>query len=43
MAGKMTREQAQRLAKQAVSKLRYDGNESFWINDMQPRIVHAPD
>ncbi len=41
-AGKMTRAQAQRLAKQAVSKLRYDGNEYFWINDMQPRIVEHP-
>ena len=41
-AGKMTREQAQLLAKQAVSKLRYDGNEYFWINDMQPRIVMHP-
>ena len=41
-AGKMTREQAQLLAKQAVSKLRYNGNEYFWINDMQPRIVMHP-
>ena len=41
-AGKMTREQAQLLAKQAVSKLRYDGNEYFWINDMQPRMVMHP-
>jgi methyl-accepting chemotaxis protein len=35
-AGKMPRKQAQQLARQVVSKLRYDGNEYFWINDMQP-------
>ena len=41
-AGTMTREQAQRAATGAVAKLRYDGGEYFWINDMQPRMVMHP-
>jgi methyl-accepting chemotaxis protein len=41
-AGKMPREQAQQLARQAIASLRYDGNEYFWINDMQPRVVMHP-
>jgi methyl-accepting chemotaxis protein len=40
--GRMTREQAQQIARQAVATLRYDGNEYFWINDMQPRMVMHP-
>ena len=40
--GSLTRDQAQRLAINAVSKLRYDGKEYFWINDMQPRMVMHP-
>ena len=42
VAGTLSREQAQRLAMNAVSKLRYDGKEYFWINDMQPRMVMHP-
>jgi methyl-accepting chemotaxis protein len=41
-AGTLTREQAQAMAKKAVAALRYDGNEYFWINDMQPRVVMHP-
>ncbi len=41
-AGHMSREQAQRLAKQQIATLRYDGSEHFWINDMQPRMVMHP-
>ena len=41
-AGKMTREQAQQLARQAIATLRYEGSEYFWINDMQPRVVMHP-
>ncbi|MDL2336685.1 MAG: methyl-accepting chemotaxis protein [Pseudomonadota bacterium] len=41
-AGTLSREQAQRMAIGAVSKLRYDGKEYFWINDMQPRMVMHP-
>ena len=40
--GKMPREQAQQLARQVIAPLRYDGNEYFWINDMQPRMVMHP-
>jgi methyl-accepting chemotaxis protein len=41
-AGTHTREQAQALAKSAVSQLRYGGNEYFWINDMTPvMLMHA--
>ena len=42
ISGKMTREQAQLLARTSISPLRYDGVEYFWINDMQPRIVMHP-
>jgi methyl-accepting chemotaxis protein len=41
-AGQLPRAQAQQLARQALAKLRYDGNEYFWINDMQPRMVMHP-
>jgi methyl-accepting chemotaxis protein len=38
-AGTLSREQAQQQARQLISKMRYDGNEYFWINDMQQRMV----
>ncbi|MFO1326696.1 MAG: methyl-accepting chemotaxis protein [Rubrivivax sp.] len=41
-AGRLTRVQAQALARSIVAKLRYDGSEYFWINDMQPRMVMHP-
>jgi methyl-accepting chemotaxis protein len=41
-AGKLGREQAQALAREAVSRLRYERDEYFWINDMQPRVVMHP-
>jgi len=41
-SGQMSREQAQQLAKKAVSKLRYNGSEYFWINDMRPYVVMHP-
>ena len=41
-AGKLDREQAQRLARDAIAGLRYEGSEYFWINDMQPRVVMHP-
>jgi methyl-accepting chemotaxis protein len=41
-AGRMSREQAQDMAKHVVAQMRYDRDEYFWINDMTPRIVmHA--
>lgn len=36
------REEAQARAKEAVSKLRYESKEYFWINDMQANIVMHP-
>jgi methyl-accepting chemotaxis protein len=41
-AGELPREQAQRLAREAVAKLRYEEREYFWINDMQQRVVMHP-
>jgi methyl-accepting chemotaxis protein len=41
-SGQLDRTAAQALAKGAISKLRYEGNEYFWINDMQPRVVMHP-
>ena len=41
-SGKLDREQAQRLAREAIAGLRYEGSEYFWINDMQPRVVMHP-
>ncbi len=42
VSGELSREQAQQLARETVSALRYDGKEYFWINDMQPRVVMHP-
>ncbi|MFT3820000.1 MAG: methyl-accepting chemotaxis protein [Rubrivivax sp.] len=41
-SGKLSREQAQALARQAVAGLRYDREEYFWIQDLQPRVVMHP-
>ena len=41
-SGQLPREEAQKLAAQAISKLRYSGSEYFWINDMQPVVVMHP-
>ncbi|WP_201493703.1 methyl-accepting chemotaxis protein [Rubrivivax sp. A210] len=41
-AGSLTRDQAQALALRTVKALRYDGQEYFWINDLQPRMVMHP-
>jgi methyl-accepting chemotaxis protein len=40
--GKMTEEQAKQEALTAIGKLRYSGEEYFWINDMQPAMVMHP-
>lgn len=42
LSGTLNREAAQELARSAISKLRYSGNEYFWINDLQPRVVMHP-
>jgi methyl-accepting chemotaxis protein len=41
-AGKLTEEQAQKAAMSAVSAMRYEGKEYFWINDMTPKMVMHP-
>ncbi|MGE4294547.1 MAG: methyl-accepting chemotaxis protein [Campylobacterales bacterium] len=41
-SGELSREEAQSRAMKAVKALRYDGQEYFWINDMQPRMVMHP-
>ena len=42
VSGELTEAQAQALAKQAISKLRYDDKEYFWINDLRPHVVMHP-
>ncbi|MGY3570986.1 methyl-accepting chemotaxis protein [Vibrio paucivorans] len=42
VAGAMTQEEAQMMAKQAVEKMRYEGKDYFWINDMHPTMVMHP-
>ena len=41
-SGQVDRAAAQALAKGAIAKLRYQGDEYFWINDMHPRVVMHP-
>ncbi len=41
-AGRMSREQAQALAREAIAQLRYADGDYFWINDMTPRMVMHP-
>ncbi|MEL6061097.1 MULTISPECIES: cache domain-containing protein [unclassified Methylobacterium] len=41
-AGRMSRDAAQQAAIAAVRRLHYAGNEYFWIQDMQPRMVLHP-
>jgi methyl-accepting chemotaxis protein len=41
-AGTLTREQAQQQAATTIRKLRYDGQEYFWINDQTPVMIMHP-
>ncbi len=41
-AGALTDQQAQRDAMRAISDLRYQGKQYFWINDMHPRMLMHP-
>ena len=36
-------EEAKRLAKETIKNLRYDRDDYFWINDLEPRMVMHPD
>ena len=40
--GELSTEQAKQQAQQAISALRYDGNNYVWINDMDVRMVMHP-
>ena len=43
-SGKLTREQAQDLARSRIEALRYgrEGKDYFWLQDMQPRMLMHP-
>lgn len=41
-SGKLSRGQAQALARESIARLRYNGNEYFWINDLDSRMVMHP-
>ncbi|MDP5280845.1 cache domain-containing protein [Sphingomonas sp. DG1-23] len=41
-AGRLTRDQAQASALSALKKMRYNGEEYFWVNDLQPRMIMHP-
>ncbi len=40
--GTMTVEDAKQQAMEAIKIMRYDGNEYFWINDNEPRMIMHP-
>lgn len=41
-SGVMSLEDAQNQAKQQIKGMRYQGEEYFWINDLQPRMIMHP-
>lgn len=41
-AGEFSLEDGQRLAIARIKNLRYAGNEYFWINDLQPKMIMHP-
>lgn len=41
-SGKMSREQAQAMAKSAIAQMRYGKDDYFWINDMNTNVVMHP-
>src|SRR5271157_577838 len=40
--GKITRQEAQRRALEVIRPMRYDGQNYFWINDEQPKMIMHP-
>ena len=40
--GKVTDEEARKLALDALRRLRYEDREYFWVNDLRPRMVMHP-
>lgn len=41
-SGKMSREEAQNSAQNAIKAMRYDGEQYLWINDMHPNMIMHP-
>lgn len=41
-SGKLTHEEAQRRALEAVAHMRYQGTNYVWVNDMQPAMIMHP-
>ena len=41
-SGDLSEEQAKQQALAAIKSLRYEKNEYFWINDLQPRVIMHP-
>ena len=42
LSGKVSREQAQEMARTAIEGLRYSQDQYFWLNDMQGRMLMHP-
>ena len=42
LSGELSESQAQKLAVSELDKLRYSGDEYFWVNDLNHRMVHHP-
>lgn len=42
VSGQLSRAKAQKGAVELISKIRYDQDNYFWINDMHPRMVMHP-
>ncbi|MEY4765599.1 MAG: hypothetical protein RI907_2272 [Pseudomonadota bacterium] len=42
LSGKVDEATAQAMALGALDKVRYSGQEYFWVNDMQAKMVHHP-
>ncbi|MFY8351997.1 methyl-accepting chemotaxis protein [Pseudoalteromonas sp. SSM20] len=40
--GELTEEQAKQAAKSAISEMRYEGNNYYWINDTSPTMIMHP-
>jgi len=41
-AGKVTENEAKQQAMQIIKSMRYEGNNYYWINDYEPRVVMHP-
>ena len=42
VGGELSRTEAQQMAMDALRNMRYEGNEYFWINDMEPNMIMHP-